>query len=1182
MRILGQHTINRIHHLFGLTLLLLLASCGQGTSDTSNSSEQPAATLPGAMSDSNQQSISGARILVFSKTAGWRHDSIPAGIAAFEKLAQAHQFSVVATEDSAVFTDAELSQFNTIVFLNTTLNVLDENQELAMERYIQAGGGFVGIHAAADTEWEGDWFWYRNLVGAVFKNHPSTPSNVQQATVNFVDKKHPSSEALLDTISFSDEWYNYKDIYEFINVIAKVDESTYQGGEHDHDHPISWYHDYDGGRAFYTGMGHTSEMFSNPDFLQHLVGGMTYAVGLNHRPGFKPQLDYTKSRPENNRFIKKTVVENLDEPVKFAFFPNGDALIALRPGSFKRVDYQTGQTSAAGNLPTAYDKFQELGLVGVAVDPDFEKNQHIYAAFTVKDSEGNLHQRLSQFLWRDNQVDASTEQKILQYPIDNNCCHTGGDLQFGNNGELFFSTGDNTNPHDQDGFAPLDFRKGMKKNDGLRGAGNTNDLRGKVLRIIPKTDGPKAEGGYDIPAGNLFTDATQGRPEIYVMGARNPYSITFDKRTNALFYGDIGPDASNDTDEKGSRGYDEINRVLAAGNFGWPLVIGQNKPYRQYDFVEKKSGDLVDVNNPINYSPNNTGAKQLPPAQPAFIAYPYGTSEVFPEMGTGGRSALVADVYHSVDYPESVNRYPAYYDKKLFILDFMRAWVKVVSLDDQGRIQKIEPFAPQINYALPIDARFAPDGTLYVLEYGMSWFTGNPDARLARIEYVGSGNRPPMAEITLEQTQFGVPANINASAKKSVDLDGDKITYAWKLHCADASCTERQLGDGVEVNLALDKPGRYNLELAVADAQGAKSIFTAPLEIGNEPPVIAFSTTQNQSFFWADTDQVDYAFAVSDQEDGIISTVENGNPLVTFTRVEPEKKSALGHQSVNVIDQGKALVDANNCLGCHKLDEKMVGPAFRDVAKKYQKDSNALAYLVNKLGNGGAGVWGEMNMPAFSGLSETDRAAMATYVLSLTDANAPTGLALSGTVGLKSHQPNSAALKADKPYTQNGEAYIFTAKYMDKGANNFPSIEVSKQIKLIPARLDFYSLFIPASATKEAKRDTFYDVKSIVVPASEEVSGFAFGRYDLTRVKSVKIGALFFKESTNWLVEIRRDNAEGDVLATGTISPAELKTYARYTIPLSATSGFADLYINIKPEQKSGAEVRLHDISFEQ
>jgi cytochrome c len=1176
MRIFCQHIITKVHQLLSLTLLLMLASCGQGVSDSALPASESPSTLSTTMSAGQKQSISGARILVFSKTVGWRHDSIPAGIAAFEKLAKEHQFSVVPTEDAALFTDAELSQFNAVVFLNTTLNVLDENQELAMERYIQAGGGFVGIHAAADTEWEGDWFWYRNLVGAVFKNHPDTPSNVQQATVNFVDKTHASTEALPDSMSVADEWYNYRDMYEFINVVAKVDESTYQGGEHDHDHPISWYHDYDGGRAFYTGMGHTSEMFSNPDFLQHLLGGMTYAVGLNHRTGFNARLDYTKSRPENNRFIKKTLVENLDEPVKLAFFPNGDALIALRPGAFQRVDYKTSQISDAGKVPVAYDKFQEWGLVGVAIDPDFATNQAVYAAFTVKDGEGNIAQRLSRFLWRNNQIDSTTEQKILQYPIDNNCCHTGGDLQFGNNGELFFSTGDNTNPHDQDGYAPVDFRKDMKKNDALRGAGNTNDLRGKVLRIKPKAD-----GGYDIPAGNLFTDAAQGRPEIYVMGARNPYSITFDKRSSALFYGDVGPDASNDSDEKGARGYDEINHVTAPGNFGWPLVIGQNKPYNQYDYVAKKSGAMVDVNSPINYSPNNTGAKQLPPAQPAFIAYPYGTSDVFPELGTGGRTALVADVYRSVDYPESVNRYPAYYDNKLFILDFMRAWVKVVSFDGQGKIQKIEPFAPQINYALPIDARFSPDGTLYVLEYGMSWFTGNPDARLARIEYVGAGNRPPVADITLDKIQSGIPAQINVSAKQSMDLDGDKITYVWKMRCAETSCVEQQLGDGVELKLPFDKAGKYTLELTVTDAQGAKTITTRQLDIGNEPPVIEFSSPQNQSFYWADTTTLNYAFAIHDKEDGVITAVENANPLLQFTYVAPEKNTGQGHQTVNLVDQGKSLVDANNCLGCHKLDEKMVGPAFRDVAKKYQKDPNAIQYLVNKLGNGGAGVWGEMNMPAFSGLSEADRTALATYVLSLVESNASKPLALSGDVALKAHQKTAAVLKADKPYIANGEAYVFTASYLDKGANNMPSIQTAREFKLIPHRLDFDSVFNPVAATKEVKQDTYNEIKTIKVPGGEDVSGFALGRYDLTSVKSVKIGALFFKETTKWVVEIRRDNAMGEVLGSGTISPVGLKTYGRSSIALKETSGFTELYIKVKPEQKTTAELRLQDISFE-
>ncbi|HSC67123.1 MAG TPA: ThuA domain-containing protein [Cellvibrio sp.] len=1150
--------------------ILLLVACSKDTPDLS---------VDGATTSAAQiENIAGANILVFTKTAGWRHDSIPAGIAALQKMAGENQFTITATEDAALFTDADLSRFNAIVFLNTTLNVLDENQELAMERYIQAGGGFVGIHAAADTEWEGDWFWYRNLVGAVFKSHPNTPSNVQQATVNITAKDHLSTAKLPESISLADEWYNYRDIYEFINVVAKVDESTYQGGEHNHDHPISWCHDYDGGRAFYTGLGHTNEVFSNPHFLQHLLGGLTYAVGLNHRTGSQPRLDYTKSRPEHNRFIKKTLVENLDEPVKLAFFPNGDALIALRPGSFSRVDYRTGQTTDAGKLSeVAYDKFLEWGLVGVAVDPDFANNQRIFAAFTIKDEKGNFHQRLSSFQWRDNKVDPTSEKKILQYPIDKNCCHTGGDLQFGNNGELFFSTGDNTNPHDQDGYAPVDFRKDMKKNDALRGAGNTNDLRGKVLRIKPKAD-----GGYDIPAGNLFADATQGRPEIYVMGARNPYSITFDKPTNTLFYGDVGPDATADSDEKGARGYDEVNRVTAPGNFGWPLVIGQNKAYKQYDYLEKKSGGLVDVNNPVNNSPNNTGTKQLPAAQPAFIAYPYGISDEFPEMGTGGRTALVADVYRAADYPETATRYPKYYDNKLFILDFMRAWVKVVSFDEQGHIQKIEPFAPQINYALPIDARFAPDGTLYVLEYGMSWFTGNPDARLARIEYVGAGNRPPVAEIALDKTQFGIPAKVHASAKKSVDLDGDKISYLWKLSCADASCPERQLGDSGELDLLIDKSGKYNLELSVTDTQGAKSVFTAPLEIGNEPAVIQFSSIQNQSFYWAETAKFNYAVSVQDKEDGPIQAIENANPLIQFSYVAPQKKSDQGHQAVSPIDQGKALVDANSCLGCHKLDEKLVGPAFRDVAKKYQKDPNAVKYLVNKIGNGGAGVWGEMNMPGFSGLSEADRTALATYVLSLADNKSPKGLPLSGVVDFNSHQKNAAALKADEPYAVTGEAYKFTASYTDKGANGAAPIQVIEQFSLVPYRFDLHGLFNSASATKGVKPDSFREIENVKIVASDDWSGFAIGRYDLSSVKNLKIGAFFFKEPITWAFEIRRDNAQGELLASGELSTKELKTYTRNAIPINETKGFNNLYLQVKAEQNSTAELGLQDISFEQ
>ncbi|OZY84894.1 hypothetical protein CBP51_17175 [Cellvibrio mixtus] len=1151
-----------------LAALLLLPACSDPSSSDKHSTHAPA----------DVTSLKGAQLLVFSKTSGWRHDSIPAGVAAIEKLASEQGFKVVATEDASLFSDAGLAKFNAVVFLNTTSDVLNEQQELAMERYIQAGGGYVGIHAAADTETEGDWFWYRNLVGAVFKNHPNEPSNVQNARVDVTNKNHASTQDLPDHFELADEWYNYRDMYEFINVLAKVDESTYQGGEHGHDHPISWYHDYDGGRAFYTGLGHSAETFADANFLQHLLGGIRYAVGLNYRADAAPQLDYSKSRPENNRFVKKTLIENLNEPVKFDFFPNGDALIALRPGAFTRVDYKTGAAHDAGTIAVEYNKIQEWGLVGVAIDPDFARNNWVYAAFNVKDEQDNFYQKLSRFEWRNNQVDASTEKEILRYGIDNNCCHTGGDLQFGNNGELFFSTGDNTNPHDQDGYAPLDFRPDMKKNDGLRAPGNTQDLRGKVLRIKPNADGT-----YDIPAGNLFTDAAQGRPEIYVMGARNPYSITFDKKTNTLFYGDIGPDANVDSDEKGPRGYDEVNRVTAAGNFGWPLVIGQNRPYKTYDYLTQTGGETVDVNAPLNISPLNTGAKQLPPAQPAFIAYPYAVSEQFPELGAGGRSALVADVYRADAYPESVNRYPAYYNNKLFITDFMRAWVKAVTFDEQGRIQKIEPFAPQISYSLPIDARFSPDGTLYVLEYGMSWFTGNPDARLARIEYVGAGNRPPVATISLNKTQAGLPALIKASAAESVDLDGDAIRYQWTLSCTNNTCASKALGDTRDVELPFADAGHFMLSLQVTDIHGATATTSQPLEIGNEPATIELVSSQNKSFFWADTKSFAYELHIKDLEDGEIKSITDNNPHVQLTYTAAQKAAGQGHQLASISDQAKNLLDANNCLSCHKLDEKVVGPALRDVAKKYKDDPKAMEYLVHKIGNGGSGVWGEMNMPAFSGLGEADLKVLATYVLSLDKQEvAAASLPLKGTLSLNDHQATKQRLAENAPFAAQGEAYSLHASYSDKPVNSVASIAVIKTFSLVPHRVDMDAVFDESTASKDVKRNTFRGVKAIQMPATADWSGFALGTFDLTGIKSLQVGAFFFKEAATWQFELRRNNAEGEVIAAGVLSStAELRTYQRSSIAVTPTAGFTELYLQIKAENKTSGEVALQDISFE-
>ncbi|MBE7559446.1 ThuA domain-containing protein [bacterium] len=215
----------------------------------------------------------GGKILVFSKTAGFRHDSIPVGVEAIKRLAEAHGWQVEATEDGGAFTDGRLEGVSVVVFLNTTGDVLDATGEAAFERYLRRGGGYVGVHAANDTEY--DWPWYGKLVGAYFKSHPA----IQDASIVVLDRNHAATRAWPERFTHRDEWYNFRANPVGVRVLARVDETTYKGGTHDNDHPIAWCHEYDGGRAFYTGLGHTKECFADERFLLHLWGGMAWAAG---------------------------------------------------------------------------------------------------------------------------------------------------------------------------------------------------------------------------------------------------------------------------------------------------------------------------------------------------------------------------------------------------------------------------------------------------------------------------------------------------------------------------------------------------------------------------------------------------------------------------------------------------------------------------------------------------------------------------------------------------------------------------------------------------------------------------------------------------------------------------------------------------------------------------------------
>lgn len=213
------------------------------------------------------------QVLVFFETKGYYHESIPTGVAAIQLLGQQNGFAVDTSSSSDSFTDEKLAKYDAVVFMSTTKDVLSEEEQTAFQRFIRKGKGFVGIHAATDTEYE--WPWFNQLVGAYFKSHPKQ----QDAVLHIKDNKHPATQHLPKIWKRWDEWYNFKNIQPGLNVLITLDEASYTGGENGADHPISWYHSFDGGRAFYTGLGHTHASYSDLLFLQHVLGGINYAIG---------------------------------------------------------------------------------------------------------------------------------------------------------------------------------------------------------------------------------------------------------------------------------------------------------------------------------------------------------------------------------------------------------------------------------------------------------------------------------------------------------------------------------------------------------------------------------------------------------------------------------------------------------------------------------------------------------------------------------------------------------------------------------------------------------------------------------------------------------------------------------------------------------------------------------------
>ena len=556
--------------------------------------------------------------------------------------------------------------------------------------------------------------------------------------------------------------------------------------------------------------------------------------------------------PPESHFEKVILNANPGEPTDLAVLPDGRVLHTTRTGQVWLHDPQTGRNRVAAELEVY--SHDEEGLLSIALAPDFNRNGWVYIYYSppldtpVDDpmtpaEEGDAPvfgtetdwqrfrgvTRLSRFRFAGHRLITATEQTIIEVSQDRGiCCHVGGDIAFDSAGNLILSTGDDTNSFQSDGYTPIDERPGRNPAfDAQRTSANTNDLRGKILRIRPLPS-----GGYAIPAGNLFPPGTpQTRPEIYAMGLVNPFRIAVNRQTDEIYVADNGPDALNPDPLRGPEGHGKWFVLREPGNYGWPYCATAALPYHDYDFETGASGPAFDCSAPVNESPNNTGRRELPAVQQPDVYYSYGLSAEFPELGAGGIAPMAGPAYAFDPGKSSPPAWPAYYDGIPLFYEWTRDYIKAFHLDAAGHLAAIEDVLPLL--ASPtldngMDLEFGPEGALYTLEYGDGFFLENPDARLARIDYIGAdGNHAPVVQISADPAAGPRPLTVSFSSAGTSDPDGDAFTYEWYLDDNDDV-------DSTEPNpvFTYRSAGVYLATLNVTDAHGRSASKDVTVHVG--------------------------------------------------------------------------------------------------------------------------------------------------------------------------------------------------------------------------------------------------------------------------------------------------------------------------------------------------------------
>ena len=652
-----------------------------------------------------------------------------------------------------------------------------EAQRNAIMDFLRAGKGIVGAHAALDAFY--NWNDYREMVGGgLFVEHPWT----QSVKINIEEQGNPAVAHMGDSFWIRDEIYVLDESPRWnARVLASLDMNSVgvTEGPADvtrNDYPISWMRNHNGGRVFYTKLGHFPDVWSTPAYLQHLLQGMRMAAG-------RIEADFSGRR------VKETVAENV-WPDDIAVDDKGNVWIAELRGKVHLYDAAKDSTWQIALIPTTDPTKIEHGLYGIEVDPNFYNGEpYVYAYYAEQETFINT---LSRFEFKEGMLDLTSEKVLLRVPTEPMCCHQAGDLEWGPDGTLFLSTGDTgmseTKPEwevSKERIEAYKTKHGLKDIhwsglvDSERSAQNLQDLRGKIVRV--NKDGT-------IPMDNPFYGQPGVRWEIYAYGLRNPYRFKVDHETNELFIGVVGPDAQFD--------YDEYNISAKGGeNFGWPRNLGR-----------------------LFY--NAWTPEDIPNFVPPLWEYTY---------AGGGRSATVGPIYKYT----GPGGFPAAFKNKIFLYDWARRWVKYADVADSRFTSDVEAdvrkTAPNIDMpakrfvniktfdtltnTAPISMELAPDGSLYLAEFDGFWDAG-PNAKVTRYRWI-EGNEAPIGEATFTPSDRD-PLTVQFDGSRSYDPNVDAITYAWDFGDGNQSTDAAPMHTYATV-------GTYTVTLTVTDPDGLMS-----------------------------------------------------------------------------------------------------------------------------------------------------------------------------------------------------------------------------------------------------------------------------------------------------------------------------------------------------------------------